>query len=754
MYTSNNSTVTPANLNAATMAQLNAASGTGSRPSRDPSLNSSTRQSAPSQNVPQMITYAPANSQLNVANTIAQQQPSHSYTAPLPLITSYSQAIWDASYNPEFAHRLQLSGQANASVLTLIRAKRSYISARSVCMFSEGQSEFSIRVNRMGSHSRICIGILQPTPFRDVHVGDKKFGVAIASCNTNLWAFGRTQLHYHIGFEEGANVTVRMNFDAATLEFIINGISCGVSKYKLVGPVHAAVTLYDGGDEVVLHNVHFGMSVTAAAANAVTSNVANSELTIKHSPNIRNSQTITRQLQYQQQTNQPISEQMRDTRVAEYPTASTAVVPYAGHPMSMEALAEQLISKKKLIEQICSTVTAQSPDHRLNILLLGPVSAGKSSLINTLITAWSGEAEWEVKEGEMCAQDIMQVAVAYGSTDDEPLTNEIKHYIIPNTNITLIDTWGWTEENYPPGQLEALLDGDIPNGFSMDSPMEQSQADASQVVHAVIIVLDIRLDVPVPKRLMQLTKRICRKGYQPILALTHIDALPFHPPLTCQQALHRESQLVSNLLERIHELTLCPQMNIYPIKPYAPELGRDVAVESLAVQPLYAAVKQSLLIYAQKAVKYDQTAAHTNLVTPTPTPQPQQIFRPSTPAQLALREGDAQIPRRLSQPMISIQPLGRLTQANIDGTRSPVRITAAGTLHSHRSAAEPPNQDNNHVDAEEKEQMFVKLQGDRMANANGMMNASNDSDNHSSAYTAWNNNNHVNNQRSLAVDAM
>ncbi len=102
----------------------------------------------------------------------------------------------------------------------------------------------------------------------------------------------------------------------------------------------------------------------------------------------------------------------------------------------------------------------------VNLLCFGFAGATKSSFINTVFTTFGQD-------------DRISNEVKVGSNTSHVTVNT-NGYKIPNTNITLWDSWGLTKDNWTDDRLELLLSGNAPAGMEM-LPSKQMQQGSPKI---------------------------------------------------------------------------------------------------------------------------------------------------------------------------------------------------------------------------------------------------------------------------------
>lgn len=217
---------------------------------------------------------------------------------------------------------------------------------------------------------------------------------------------------------------------------------------------------------------------------------------------------------------------------------------------------------------------------KVNLMLFGNMGAGKSSFLNSSMSALS--------------ESYIQRAAVGSSGNNHTTTTITKNRLIEeNPYIYIWDTFGWSAEgkcNYQNIFLK-ILDGQVNNKFNMKECKENSfnsNAQFEDRVHAIIIPVEVSVATEDEcKVLKEFYQTLCQNNITPIIALTKIDRLE-QCNLTKQIELDNgcEDKWVQDVLNKntyykINELepvisrinllaknTGIPKTNIYPVVNY------------------------------------------------------------------------------------------------------------------------------------------------------------------------------------------
>jgi len=296
----------------------------------------------------------------------------------------------------------------------------------------------------------------------------------------------------------------------------------------------------------------------------------------------------------------------RNNLVTEQPLA-----PIISDPIKRE------VECKRLVELI----NGRKPNARLqeagvtkyNLLFLGRMGAGKSSLLNSIASAITGE----------------YTVLAPFRASLETVTQQLTmHTIVRNKKrepqITITDIYGWNEINYKNSELGYILDGYIKSGYnppasgfmpSQLKPLFRKKPTFNDKIHAVIIVVSVSTIGSTVERSILNTfyKYLTDRGYQPCFVLTNVDRLPDEVLIGKNENV-LDSGIVEATLQNFSRLTEIPRASILPVinyqGPYVYTQGRDYIIEMLVLTALSNALQNAkhFLEFKQEAIEENKVS--------------------------------------------------------------------------------------------------------------------------------------------------
>lgn len=247
-----------------------------------------------------------------------------------------------------------------------------------------------------------------------------------------------------------------------------------------------------------------------------------------------------------------------------------------------------------------SLVNWQSPDPDIpvaNVLLFGCIGAGKSSLINSVLTSLSSE--------------VQQTAVVGGSEDH--VTSTLARFRlwnipgIPKVRVNLWDTWGLTATNYHSEFVKLLLRGAFANGFHMKERFVLREAIEHDLalgnvgersMHAALVVVPqgITADSNLATSMKAAFKDMGEHGLNPVVVVTHID--------------ERSPEEYPSLRKQIADLFRISENRIYLVQNYVTQAEKNFTIDRNSLVVLEEVIKLANQRIALLKSNHDATIAH------------------------------------------------------------------------------------------------------------------------------------------------
>ncbi|XP_039890122.1 interferon-induced protein 44 isoform X5 [Simochromis diagramma] len=241
--------------------------------------------------------------------------------------------------------------------------------------------------------------------------------------------------------------------------------------------------------------------------------------------------------------------------------------------------------KTSLMETITSYRRSCEEVPQARVLLLGPVSSGKSSFISSVQSVFNGRVTNRAMVGSFSSgfTKKLQSFNIRGKKGED------------HTGLVLCDTMGMSEDGITGLTLHDILSvvkGHVPEGhkFSPDQPVSASETvgyvkrpSLKDKVHCVAFVVDASKITTYPKGLSttfkQLRKHISDLGVHQVALLTHVDQV-------CLQTAKNvtgvyESRTIQDVMGKAAALLGMSTSYIVPVKNYSSELDLDVNTDVL-----------------------------------------------------------------------------------------------------------------------------------------------------------------------------
>jgi len=229
----------------------------------------------------------------------------------------------------------------------------------------------------------------------------------------------------------------------------------------------------------------------------------------------------------------------------------------------------------------------------LNILCFGVAGSGKSSFINSLMTAINNRICTPAAVGG--AENHVTTALTRFSIKDLEI-NEIEGFnTIP---INLFDIWGMDADNYQNGMFLDVLKGKLPESFEMKDRTVQSQilkdavwSQSERTIHSVIFFMPYNIeDNPLFTDALAENFRICTKDNKmnPVIVVT-------------RASFEGESDAQNSLRMKISEKFNIPAGQIFMYDNYTHEGDKTMEIDRKTLQILAHTLNSA--VYYQKFSK-------------------------------------------------------------------------------------------------------------------------------------------------------
>ncbi|KAL0033092.1 hypothetical protein WJX79_002778 [Trebouxia sp. C0005] len=232
------------------------------------------------------------------------------------------------------------------------------------------------------------------------------------------------------------------------------------------------------------------------------------------------------------------------------------------------------------------------PVDNINILLCGGVGAGKSSFVSTIDSLCEGRISRLAPHGTGTGS-LTRSLRKYTFTDPE--TDQLVHW-------KLWDSMGWGVNDYKQGELNYILDGNLPDGCDLDRPISaqtpgfKAQPSLGDRVHCVILVVpcDSATDECYMKRLGEMRQFARARDLMPLVLLTKIDS--YDPDVIGEDLTKTfHSARLLHLMEEVADISgVGGRKDVLPIKNFCdesePTAEAGILVFRALQEALYAAI--------------------------------------------------------------------------------------------------------------------------------------------------------------------
>ncbi|XP_045177228.2 interferon-induced protein 44-like [Mercenaria mercenaria] len=222
-----------------------------------------------------------------------------------------------------------------------------------------------------------------------------------------------------------------------------------------------------------------------------------------------------------------------------------------------------------------------------NILILGPVGAGKSSFFNTVASVF---------RGHICDQAVCGSA-------EKSVTSKYRMYRVRSSQIEkplkfcMCDTMGLEEsQGIDIQELTYVLDGNVPDGYQFN-PTTPFSNDAhgfiksptlGQKIHCVCFVFDGNTATILSEKMLEKIKsmqaKVRQKGLPQAIVLTKIDNVCSYVEEDVRNVY--QSETIKQLVDKVSNIFGVPRSFILPLKNYEKEIDVRTDVSVLAMHTL------------------------------------------------------------------------------------------------------------------------------------------------------------------------
>ncbi|CAI5684984.1 interferon-induced protein 44 isoform X2 [Oreochromis niloticus] len=236
---------------------------------------------------------------------------------------------------------------------------------------------------------------------------------------------------------------------------------------------------------------------------------------------------------------------------------------------------------------LMETITSYRPSceevPQARVLLLGPVSSGKSSFISSVQSVFNGRVTNRAMVGSFSSGFTKKSFNIRGKKGED------------HTGLVLCDTMGMSEDGMTGLTLHDILSvvkGHVPEGhkFSPDQPVSASETvgyvkrpSLKDKVHCVVFVVDASKITTYPKGLSttfkQLRKHISDLGVHQVALLSHVDQVCLQTAKDVTGVY--ESRTIQDVMGKAAALLGMSTSYIVPVKNYSSELDLDVNTDVL-----------------------------------------------------------------------------------------------------------------------------------------------------------------------------
>ncbi|XP_047442182.1 interferon-induced protein 44 isoform X2 [Mugil cephalus] len=275
--------------------------------------------------------------------------------------------------------------------------------------------------------------------------------------------------------------------------------------------------------------------------------------------------------------------------------------------------------KKTLMETISSYSPSGVDVTQARVLLLGPVSSGKSSFISSIQSVFNGRVTNRAMVGNFSTS----------------FTKKLQSYNIRSETgenidgLALCDVMGVGDGEMTGLTLHDILSiikGHVPEGhkFTLDQPVccetvgYVKRPSLQDKIHCVVFVVDATKIMTYPKGLrstfQQLREYICDLGVHQVALLTHIDKICEATAKDASQVYR--SSVIREAMNKAGALLGMSTSYIVPVKNYSSQLDLDVNTDVLLLHAVDHILQYADLYFQDNAPTYTRAKVDVGRVFP------------------------------------------------------------------------------------------------------------------------------------------